>query len=167
MAFLIHTSIAFTHVQITTELQVQTIRAHLSKPTTICNIYLNPNKQTNRQSIENIILQLEEPFIMLGDFNAKHTLWGDESDDPRGRTIEAIILDINISILNTGQPTNFHTQTASLHAVDISMCSPQLLTELRWSTLEDLHGSDHFPICLLYTSPSPRDKRQSRMPSSA
>ena len=25
----------------------------------------------------------------------------------------------------------------------------------------------HFPACLLYTSPSPRDKRQSRMPSSA
>ena len=29
-------------------------------------------------------------------------------------------------------------------------------------------GSMKFPlICLLYTSPSPRDKRQSRMPSSA
>ena len=26
---------------------------------------------------------------------------------------------------------------------------------------------DHFKACLLYTSPSPRDKRQSRMPSSA
>ena len=26
---------------------------------------------------------------------------------------------------------------------------------------------EHFDICLLYTSPSPRDKRQSRMPSSA
>ena len=25
----------------------------------------------------------------------------------------------------------------------------------------------HYVICLLYTSPSPRDKRQSRMPSSA
>ena len=25
----------------------------------------------------------------------------------------------------------------------------------------------HFGVCLLYTSPSPRDKRQSRMPSSA
>ena len=24
-----------------------------------------------------------------------------------------------------------------------------------------------YPVCLLYTSPSPRDKRQSRMPSSA
>ena len=29
----------------------------------------------------------------------------------------------------------------------------------------DLHSEDE--ICLLYTSPSPRDKRQSRMPSSA
>ena len=31
-------------------------------------------------------------------------------------------------------------------------------------------GKDNYPwihICLLYTSPSPRDKRQSRMPSSA
>ena len=28
-------------------------------------------------------------------------------------------------------------------------------------------GSDKPMVCLLYTSPSPRDKRQSRMPSSA
>ena len=28
-------------------------------------------------------------------------------------------------------------------------------------------GADWFLFCLLYTSPSPRDKRQSRMPSSA
>ena len=27
--------------------------------------------------------------------------------------------------------------------------------------------NDKNPVCLLYTSPSPRDKRQSRMPSSA
>ena len=32
----------------------------------------------------------------------------------------------------------------------------------------DILGSyNHAEICLLYTSPSPRDKRQSRMPSSA
>ena len=28
-------------------------------------------------------------------------------------------------------------------------------------------GTDQWICCLLYTSPSPRDKRQSRMPSSA
>ena len=30
-----------------------------------------------------------------------------------------------------------------------------------------LEAIDRFYTCLLYTSPSPRDKRQSRMPSSA
>ena len=30
-----------------------------------------------------------------------------------------------------------------------------------------VHPADAFHGCLLYTSPSPRDKRQSRMPSSA
>ena len=30
-----------------------------------------------------------------------------------------------------------------------------------------LHKQGKYYICLLYTSPSPRDKRQSRMPSSA
>ena len=32
---------------------------------------------------------------------------------------------------------------------------------------ERVLATDHFCCCLLYTSPSPRDKRQSRMPSSA
>ena len=34
------------------------------------------------------------------------------------------------------------------------------------SLVENVHFND-VTICLLYTSPSPRDKRQSRMPSSA
>ena len=37
----------------------------------------------------------------------------------------------------------------------------------RWSVIEGLHLGAPVSICLLYTSPSPRDKRQSRMPSSA
>ena len=32
---------------------------------------------------------------------------------------------------------------------------------------EDTREYDNYVTCLLYTSPSPRDKRQSRMPSSA
>ena len=34
-----------------------------------------------------------------------------------------------------------------------------------WTAVETI--LDEFESCLLYTSPSPRDKRQSRMPSSA
>ena len=35
------------------------------------------------------------------------------------------------------------------------------------SDVEKVFGQYGQPSCLLYTSPSPRDKRQSRMPSSA
>ena len=36
-----------------------------------------------------------------------------------------------------------------------------------WFTMVDIGQFTMLDNCLLYTSPSPRDKRQSRMPSSA
>ena len=41
--------------------------------------------------------------------------------------------------------------------------------EMQWGALEgyDAAASEQFPHCLLYTSPSPRDRQKSRMPSSA
>ena len=46
------------------------------------------------------------------------------------------------------------------------------LSNIGWNSAEQLQGKDLsynnlLDLCLLYTSPSPRDKRQSRMPSSA
>ena len=35
------------------------------------------------------------------------------------------------------------------------------------ANLLEAENSGNYNVCLLYTSPSPRDKRQSRMPSSA
>ena len=48
----------------------------------------------------------------------------------------------------------------------------QKLDDVRWirtklSKAEELISLEQWRTCLLYTSPSPRDKRQSRMPSSA
>ena len=39
--------------------------------------------------------------------------------------------------------------------------------EVKADSLPSLIESVYASVCLLYTSPSPRDKRQSRMPSSA
>ena len=48
---------------------------------------------------------------------------------------------------------------------DISyiFCSDEKILEVNRQYLQH----DYYTDCLLYTSPSPRDKRQSRMPSSA
>ena len=41
------------------------------------------------------------------------------------------------------------------------------LMRANWLKFNPTGSRAKFKICLLYTSPSPRDKRQSRMPSSA
>ena len=85
------------------------------------------------------------------------------------------------AISTTVQEAAIRTQEDN--GLDIHMFQ-QLNSELRMlrervSYIHHLVGSNHhtnlkhrskrfvFTICLLYTSPSPRDKRQSRMPSSA
>ena len=39
--------------------------------------------------------------------------------------------------------------------------------DLRWSRFKHFAPAEMFETCLLYTSPSPRDRQKSRMPSSA
>ena len=69
----------------------------------------------------------------------------------------------------------FHLRTLRTHAlvclwIEISSVAQgatrQNFTAERWAT-EKGAAMRTFSTCLLYTSPSPRDKRQSRMPSSA
>ena len=57
---------------------------------------------------------------------------------------------------------------------DMDMYADRIFATYTWSeeNMEDKFSKDYEKVdlsitCLLYTSPSPRDKRQSRMPSSA
>ena len=70
-----------------------------------------------------------------------------------------------------------YSQAMQAWAAGLEPCcamNPVLLKPRGDSTSEVIHGGQSVGIaraehyyCLLYTSPSPRDKRQSRMPSSA
>ena len=51
------------------------------------------------------------------------------------------------------------------HSKDSSHASAEWQIEAYGTAAPDFIGN--YATCLLYTSPSPRDKRQSRMPSSA
>ena len=64
---------------------------------------------------------------------------------------------------------NFNVRENSSNALkNIGVVFQQPTLDLDLSVEENLHyHSALHGICLLYTSPSPRDKRQSRMPSSA
>ena len=42
--------------------------------------------------LQNVIDQLPSPFILMGDFNGHHTLWGCEDVNNRGQQLEDLIL---------------------------------------------------------------------------
>ena len=72
---------------------------------------------------------------------------------------DAVRVWLKISLLSFGGPAG---QIAVMHRL--------LVDELKWVSERRFLDALNFCMllpCLLYTSPSPRDKRQSRMPSSA
>ena len=149
LGILVHTSIPFIQINVMTPLNTLIARIQIDdQMVTVCNLYISPSQRLTIEQINNLITQLPTPFLILGDINAKHNLWGDQQIYPRGRIFENTILNNNITIMNTGSSTHFHCQTGTFHSVDISLCSPVLLPLFVWRTLDDLHGSDHFPILI-------------------
>ena len=63
-------------------------------------------------------------------------------------------------------PTNYGLYDPELETTFLIAYFNQAAT-FKGTRPEEAGNSTEFDICLLYTSPSPRDKRQSRMPSSA
>ena len=69
-----------------------------------------------------------------------------------------------IPILKQGKASHLKE---SYRPITLTNCLSKLLERMVTRRLQEYLESVNFYTCLLYTSPSPRDKRQSRMPSSA
>ena len=85
-------------------------------------------------------------------------LFSPETRDAITRTLEGLEKD-------SGHPSveDFRSQSAKTLIIDPTESDDEELTQSGSSVPTD----EHLEICLLYTSPSPRDQRGSRMPSSA
>ena len=89
---------------------------------------------------------LPKPFMLLGDFNGHHTMWGCRDINPRGRLIEDFLSEENLCIFNDDTTTYFHPASGSATAIDLSLCDPDLYLDYTWRVNEDLCSSDHYPI---------------------
>ena len=69
-------------------------------------------------------------------------------------------------VLNVGDKMDFMVLSFDSEKMRVSLGLKQL-SEDPWKDIESKYHVGQVVNCLLYTSPSPRDKRQSRMPSSA
>ena len=72
------------------------MQVQLEKRITLCSLYLGPSledhlfdglgraRQLDVSDIQGLIDQLPRPFLLMGDFNAKHTMWGNANCDRWG-----------------------------------------------------------------------------------
>ncbi|KAF2348615.1 Endonuclease/exonuclease/phosphatase, partial [Trinorchestia longiramus] len=79
-------------------------------------------------------------------FNTRSNIWGDHRMNDQGQLVEQLVLTNEIILLNLGQHTHFHCQTATTTAVDLTICSSTCPLDFIFAVLDDLHGSDHYPI---------------------
>ena len=145
-------------IPLQTSLEAVAVQIHLEKRYTICSVYLSPSMTFCSEDFINLINQLPKPFLILGDLNGRHPLWGDIVSDRRGNQLFSIVEDEDVGLLNSGQPTHFHVQTGTLSVIDLSICSNDVFLDFSWDVLEDRYTSDHFPIIvkLAQSPPAPR-----------
>ena len=135
-------------VTLDTELQAVAVSIFLRRNYTVCSVYLPPSATVSKNMFTKLINQLPEPFVLLGDFNARHPLWGDVLCNPRGTMVSDVVAVHEISILNEDSPTHYSFQTGTYSCIDLSICSSDCVADFTWGTDGDLRGSDHYPIVI-------------------
>ena len=96
----------------------------------------------------------------MGDFNSHHTLWGCLNTNDKGRKIEEFITNHDLVMLNNKSSTYLPPATGSYSSIDLTICSPEIFPDFNWKVVDDLYGSDHFPIQVSEVGPSVQQRPQ-------
>ena len=131
-------------------LEIQSIKVFCqNRAISITNVY-NPNMPIPTAEYTHYLEQLSGPRVILGDFNAHHTMWEDRNEcNTAGlNLVESLEEFPDLSLLTpVSFPTYFHAQTGTFSTLDLCFVSTDLMP-LSHLTLEPEIGSDHEPVLL-------------------
>ena len=144
-SIVVNDKVPHSPVKLDTPLQAVAVRVTLHKTITICSLYLPPNDSIDNVTLNKLINQLPEPFILLGDFNAHNPLWGCNKINNRGKLIEDNIGKNDLCLFNNKSYTYLHPATGHYSSLELSICSPSVFLDYSFKVHDDLCGSDHFP----------------------
>ena len=113
---------------------------------TVCSLYLSPSQVIQETDITNLIDQLNGRYLLLGDMNAHHGLWGEPTENRKGKIFADLLLNQDITLLNDNQKTHYSIQHDTSTLIDLSIASPTSFPDFTASVVECRHGSDHHPI---------------------
>ncbi|KAH8274656.1 hypothetical protein KR026_005267, partial [Drosophila bipectinata] len=125
-------------------------------------IYCPPRHRIEERHFTNILASCGQRYLIGGDWNARHWMWGDTYNSPRGRELVESISARGAKILATGSPTRYpyvsgHTATC----IDFALYHGILDSQINISQSWDL-DSDHIALVVnlltngVNISPNPR-----------
>lgn len=160
-AIAIKSDIPHRCIDISTPLQAIAIEIDFPFKVTLVSIYISPSHQSNQANqtlksrLSKILDRVTSPILLMGDFNGHSTSWGSVSSDSRGRTLEQFIDEYGLTLLNDGSQTRISPSSGESSALDLSICSHNLGSQLSWLVHDDCCGSDHLPIVIALNRASP------------
>ena len=83
------------------------------------------------QSLHDLFVQLPPPLVIMGDFNSYNRLWGSETTDACGISIEGVVNELDLNILNNGNSTRVSYGIES--CLDLTIVSNRLEPLTPWS----------------------------------
>ncbi|GBO33575.1 hypothetical protein AVEN_196551-1 [Araneus ventricosus] len=87
VALLISNNIPSSLLTLNTPFQATAAQIFTHKLITVCSFYLPPNIQIDQTDLNNLMFQLSEPFVILGDLNGHCQIWGSDDTNSRGGQI--------------------------------------------------------------------------------
>jgi len=88
--------------------------------------------------------------ILLGDFNAHHSEWGNERSDNEGELLLSSAVETSFTCINSGSPTFLTRPGQRTSAIDLTFISSSIIGLCDWAVLEDTFLSDHYPTTTLF-----------------
>ena len=160
VSVVVNNSVPHHVVNLETTPQAVAVNISFNKTITLWSIYLPPSLPIDIKKLDQLIDQLPKPFILMGDFSFHHTLWGCLNMNDKGRIIEEFIANHDLVLLNKKSSTYLYPATGSYSSLDVTICSPEIFPGFNWKVVDDLHGSDHFPIQVSEVGPSVQQRPQ-------
>lgn len=109
---------------------------------TVVGAYLSPSSRFDHTRLQGILSATSHPCIIIGDFNAHHTIWGSSKTNVKGRKLVSFASDNQLFLLNDGSPTFLRGSRYS-SCLDLAFVSRGLVRHAEWFPDMKTHGSDH------------------------
>ena len=101
----------------------------------ITNICCSSDTSLSIRTLQQILNQVSSPFILMGDLNGHHPVWGSDISNESERNILEIVQQENLGILNDGSETRIHPPHQNKSCIDITIVTPELGNKIFWSVL--------------------------------